>query len=337
MRALRQAGCYNGVEVSLRDELMSIERVPVRYARIVPEHPLLQRDRFAQKVEIRLQLEVCLALIAIWLLGWVAMLVLAPSGYGPIAAAICLSDLALFIGVPLIAQMKGGFLKARMLKPIVWKDVEDRVGPILFSNEYVGVSFSSDCWIVGQSPVVDLGALSVDFDRIRFAGRKIDFELPGARVENVDIVRADVSQMGPYMPARITWRHPDGSLQYVCIQPRDARNARELYRDVVDLRNRIEDLRKGPHLSESDESLLPPKSSCLPLDQRPMFHLTQRELWTSVANSAVATGVVFGLAELLVFLITGQVDWFVAAYVLPCWMLFWLLGMIRMRRRATRT
>lgn len=343
-RATPQADCYNGVEVSLRDELKSIEIVPVRYANIVLDHQLLKRDRLADWAEIRLQRRVVRVWAAIYLVGGFAMLIPDPDEIWPLIVALALSGLTLLCCAWLIAQKNAKFLKARMLKPIVWKDIEARVGPILFSNEYVGVSFSSDCWIVAGSPIVDLGALSVDFDRIRFAGRKIDFELPGARVENVDVVRADVSQKGPYMPARIAWRHPDGSLQYVCIQPRDSQNARGLYRDVVDLRNRIEALREGPHLPESDEALLPPKSTGLPLNEHHMHHQTQLALWSNLAISTSSASMMFVLAQLATFQVTklaGSVinrefGWQFPEISLSCGLMLWLLGMAWMRRRTQR-
>lgn len=233
---------------------------------------------------------------------------------GVFVSVLCLSlwlvgrftEVGWFIGLTgFVAAIGGAFALVqpttfacwRAEKRSVWADLEAKNGAVPLAGVFVGVSFTSEWWQVGDDTAWDTGSLVVDWDRISFRGLRVDFDIPASLIEQVTIKIAKGGLCTRVANLYVSWRGSDGAEQFVCIEPRDARNCGERLDDVLSLQSRMVALRDGPKIPSVDLAALPAKSSEMPLRQSAIL---------TACLLAKVLGVVVGLLAIIIFEILGN-------------------------------
>lgn len=156
------------------------------------------------------------------------------------------------------------YASIRLMKPWVLRGLRKKHADLAEQDGLFGVAFADEAWAIPEETSWDLGLLSVEDGYIRFQGRTADFALTKDKIKAIEIFTCCYFTMRRYFVC-LTWAAPDGSLQKLSLEPREAIGYSGELKLARDLQSRIEALGEAPELAAP----LPPLSTDMPLEETP--------------------------------------------------------------------
>jgi hypothetical protein len=259
----------------------------IRLAASNADVPILAPDRvvITQQLKVALFLPILFVVPLFTGLG----LGLALVGVSPILSAIVvlLFLIAGLVGACRLLTTTMLFVMRRM-RSWVLEEVERKHGPLPLVSQYVGVAYSDQVWSVNGDTSWDFGALEVGNGSLRFFGRKSDFVLPFRMITSLRLQPTPIPFSKPLTKFQIQWLDPEGKIQHVAIEIRDASSPAAMKAETEELRERIERWRNTPSLNADFEvARLPLRIEDVPLKA---FELGE------ASRTAKIVGIVVGLA-----------------------------------------